>query len=55
MPKYTVCGVRPVFGVEPGGTLDTELSEFDEARLLKGGHIEKQKASKGAADKKGKG
>ena len=42
MPKYKVCGDRKVFGTVPGDTFDADLSEFDEDRLIVGGHIEKQ-------------
>ena len=39
MPKYEVIGSFDVFGVEPGETFDADLDEFDETRLVDGGHI----------------
>ena len=39
MSKYEVVGSFQVMGVEPGGTFDAELDEFDEGRLIDGGHI----------------
>ena len=39
MPEYRVVGGRAVFGVAPGETFVADLSEFDEERLIGGGHI----------------
>ena len=39
MPKYEVVGQFDVFGHEPGSTFEAELDEFDETRLVEGGHI----------------
>ena len=39
MPKYEVVGQFDVFGHEPGSTFEAELDEFDETRLIEGGHI----------------
>lgn len=39
MPDYQVVGERAVFGVQPGETFTADLSEFDEQRLIEGGHI----------------
>ncbi len=41
MSKYTVVGTNAVFGHAPGESFEADLSEFDEARLIAGGHIEK--------------
>ena len=40
MPKYKVVGSFAVFGNQPGEEFDAELDEFDETRLIEGGHIE---------------
>ena len=39
MPKYEVIGSFAVFGNQPGEEFDAELDEFDEDRLISGGHI----------------
>ena len=48
MPKYKVVGACTVFGTEPGETFDADLDEFDEARLISGGHIVAVGATKAA-------
>jgi hypothetical protein len=39
MRKYKVIGSFAVFGNEPGEDFEAELDEFDETRLIEGGHI----------------
>lgn len=53
MPKYVVAGPNKVFGYETGTEFEAELTEFDEARLIKGGAIAKAttKARKGSNTK----
>lgn len=48
MPKYKVVGGFKVFGTEPGETFDADLDEFDESRLISGGHIVAVGATKAA-------
>jgi hypothetical protein len=39
MPKYKVVGPFAVFGNESGKEFEADLDEFDETRLIQGGHI----------------
>lgn len=43
MTKYVVAGSHKVFGHEPGTEFEADLTEFDEARLIKGGALAKAK------------
>lgn len=52
MPEFRVVGERVVFGTEPGETFSADLSDFDEQRLIEGGHIARvDKPSKGLEKK----
>lgn len=52
MSEYAVVGSFAVFGNEPGSTFKAELDEFDETRLIEGGHIARvDKPAKGTEKK----
>lgn len=52
MPKYEVVGSFAVFGNAPGQKFDADLDEFDERRLIDGGHIRPVGAKAVKADQK---
>jgi len=52
MPKYEVVGENAVFEHAPGETFTADLDEFDEGRLIAGGHIVAVEAKATKATKK---
>lgn len=52
MRKYRVIGNCAVFDTAPGEVFEADLDEFDERRLVDGGHIAAEGKATAATDKK---